>query len=473
MKRISILLLSTFIIQAIQAQEYIKTQKVIEIQENIRKNELWCKKNIDESLKKLTEKKDTNTVKLLVEIAYYYDLFHSDTSVIYANKAYKLSEEIHFNWGIIFSLQNLLNACRDKGDYSSAIKYGNKIFRFNQVNGDTSEMIDDLTQLSQLWLASKDYHSSIDHVNKALSLLNKFNKTLMSSDGYIGNISELSEIKGDSYFNLGYKDSALFYYNRAYESVAGLGDYYNGWKITPLFKLANYSYEIKDYEIAIGYLKKITVLHPDEVGGLNSLVLFSKIYLAQGKIDSALKYVSTFLLPIEYPNSNMIDSISSIDAVETMVKVYQKANLKDSILKYQGLLILLKDVSYDQEQLKKLESIKFKERLKDLEIEERKQQDEKERNNNIKLGLISIFIPTFAAFVYYLSRKKKKNTKIITLMGLASLLMLFEFISLLIHPFIEKITHHDAVLMYLILLLVASLLVPLHHKLEGWVKDKI
>jgi hypothetical protein len=58
-------------------------------------------------------------------------------------------------------------------------------------------------------------------------------------------------------------------------------------------------------------------------------------------------------------------------------------------------------------------------------------------------------------------------------MGLASLLMLFEFISLLIHPFIEKITHHDAVLMYLILLLIASLLVPLHHKLEGWVKDKI
>jgi len=51
--------------------------------------------------------------------------------------------------------------------------------------------------------------------------------------------------------------------------------------------------------------------------------------------------------------------------------------------------------------------------------------------------------------------------------------MVFEFISLLIHPIVEKKTHHDPIIMYIVLLLVASILVPLHHKLEGWVKDKI
>jgi hypothetical protein len=44
---------------------------------------------------------------------------------------------------------------------------------------------------------------------------------------------------------------------------------------------------------------------------------------------------------------------------------------------------------------------------------------------------------------------------------------------LLIHPFLEKITHHSPVLMLLCLVVLASLLIPLHHKLEHFIKHKL
>jgi hypothetical protein len=53
------------------------------------------------------------------------------------------------------------------------------------------------------------------------------------------------------------------------------------------------------------------------------------------------------------------------------------------------------------------------------------------------------------------------------------LLILFEFINLLIHPFLESVTHHSPVLMLLALVALASLLIPLHHRMEKWIKEKM
>ena len=53
-------------------------------------------------------------------------------------------------------------------------------------------------------------------------------------------------------------------------------------------------------------------------------------------------------------------------------------------------------------------------------------------------------------------------------MIIIALLIVFEFLNLLMHPFLERITHHNPVLMLLSLVCIAALLVPLHHRLEKW-----
>jgi hypothetical protein len=58
-------------------------------------------------------------------------------------------------------------------------------------------------------------------------------------------------------------------------------------------------------------------------------------------------------------------------------------------------------------------------------------------------------------------------------MSVLSLLLIFEFVTLLSHPYIERITNHTPLLEYFILVLMASVLVPLHHSLTYWLKQKL
>jgi hypothetical protein len=43
----------------------------------------------------------------------------------------------------------------------------------------------------------------------------------------------------------------------------------------------------------------------------------------------------------------------------------------------------------------------------------------------------------------------------------------------LLHPFLDKITNHQPVLMLLAMVCIAALLIPLHHKLEHWITQKM
>jgi hypothetical protein len=61
----------------------------------------------------------------------------------------------------------------------------------------------------------------------------------------------------------------------------------------------------------------------------------------------------------------------------------------------------------------------------------------------------------------------------ITFFGVIALLIVFEFLNLFLHPFLEKITNHSPVLMLLALVCIAALLVPFHHRLEKWAINKL
>ena len=51
--------------------------------------------------------------------------------------------------------------------------------------------------------------------------------------------------------------------------------------------------------------------------------------------------------------------------------------------------------------------------------------------------------------------------------------VLFEFITVFIHPYLEKVTNHTPIYILLISVGVALLLAPLDHRLTDWVKVKL
>ena len=65
------------------------------------------------------------------------------------------------------------------------------------------------------------------------------------------------------------------------------------------------------------------------------------------------------------------------------------------------------------------------------------------------------------------------NERLISFFAILGLLIMFEFINLFIHPWLASFTHESPVLMLLALVIIASLLIPLHHQLEHWIKEKM
>jgi hypothetical protein len=58
-------------------------------------------------------------------------------------------------------------------------------------------------------------------------------------------------------------------------------------------------------------------------------------------------------------------------------------------------------------------------------------------------------------------------------LGILSLLIVFEFINLLVHPYLIKVTNHSTLLMLGIMVCIAALLIPFHHRLEKWIIQRM
>jgi hypothetical protein len=89
------------------------------------------------------------------------------------------------------------------------------------------------------------------------------------------------------------------------------------------------------------------------------------------------------------------------------------------------------------------------------------------------MAITAIGILTFIILFLLLSRSILVSHKVVEFLSVVVLLMVFEFINLLIHPFLEKVTNHTPALMLLALVAIAALIVPLHHKLEHWSINKL
>jgi len=72
-----------------------------------------------------------------------------------------------------------------------------------------------------------------------------------------------------------------------------------------------------------------------------------------------------------------------------------------------------------------------------------------------------------------MSRSFITNVRFIKFLGILALLLVFEFINLLVHSYLEQLTNHSQVLILLLLVGIAALLIPLHHKLEKWTISKL
>ena len=108
-----------------------------------------------------------------------------------------------------------------------------------------------------------------------------------------------------------------------------------------------------------------------------------------------------------------------------------------------------------------------------MEDNAEKAEEALQRKQNIQYASTTLGIIIFVILFLLSSRTIIVKERLISFFAVLGLLVVLEFINLLIHPWLAHFTNESPILMLLILVLIAALLIPLHHRFEHWIKGKM
>lgn len=421
------------------------------------------KTNVDSILQKVTVEKDDNE---------RFDLFISmvgteinndpkwciETGLKILNQAQKENDKI----GITVAYSFLGQGYRLLGNPVKALDYHHKAVV-------TAEKTNNLSLLGFAENQTAHIYRDREEYDKAASMY--LSSTAHAEKGHNEKIKAWGPSNlGAVYLATNSLDSSLMYSQRAYEIFVRLKSIENnsGYLFT---NLGGVHSKLGNAQLALTYFNMAINLYngSSNIRYLNLLYNgLAEHYKRFNQTDSSAFYAKKAIAVV---NNTAFFYLSSKPA-KLLADIYEKTNC-DSTLKYAKLLKTANDSLTSSKTNQQILMMTFEEDLRQQELVSEKIKEAEKRNQNIQYALLALGIITFVISFLLLSRKHITNTKLIQFLGVVALLLVFEFLNLLLHPFLERITHHSPVLMLLALVCIAALLVPLHHKLEKWATQKL
>ncbi len=424
---------------------------------------LLAQKQKADSLSKLLsiEKTDTGKVKLMWQEAGVVDVYDPEKALVLAQQALVLATRLKYTDGQSKALGALANTFIKMGNYSKALEFNIRKLQLEEKRNNPRNLAFVLMNIGIVYRYQEQYQDALLYYYKSDSVIKQHN---------------LEEIKyyilmnlGDVYDRLNNTDSAFNYFNKSLILSSSLkNDDYIGNSMTGLghtyLKQGNYPFALLNYRTAISYLQ---VANDDDVLCEATLGL-ATLFQQQNQNDSATYYANRSLSIAEE------DGFLSrqLDAAKFLTEHYASVKNVDSGFFYLTRVQLLNDSINSKSRIREVQIISSNERLRQLEIEENKKIAKRERKQQLQYLFIGIFIPGFFLFTLLLSRIRI-HTRVIKILGILSLLILFEYLTLLLHPTVATFTHHTPVYEMLIFVSIAAILIPAHHRVELWLIEKL
>jgi len=322
---------------------------------------------------------------------------------------------------------NIGGEYEDLKNFNEALKYTKKVEQLLANKGSKDAI-----------LIYNNWHMAFDYLN-----LNKTESALKYLDAATRNI-QIHSLSGK---RINFIQAHIYWsYGQVYE------------------KLKNADAADEYYQKAIAYADSLQIKAP-LVLSLNSYsqFLYKNAQYKPAKLN-ALKALN------EATQTNYV--LEVINSASVLSKIYTKLNMPDSANYYYRLKDEQQEKTFNQQRISRLQDLTFTEQIRQAEEQARLAELEEQRKHNLQYAGIAVAIITFVVIFLLLSRSTAASPRLIEFLGVVGLLILFEFVNLLLHPFIGKYTHHSPLLMLGIMVVIAALLVPLHHKMEHWIKKK-
>ncbi|MEO8066313.1 MAG: hypothetical protein ABI599_01345 [Flavobacteriales bacterium] len=296
---------------------------------------------------------------------------------------------------------------------------------------------------------------------------------LKRGEAKITRIAEVNRVHchlSETYSGLGMIDSALFHAQRSNVITSAASDPY-GYARSQLTIGKAYSAKGETDMAELFFKKTIAVCDSFDLGLVMpaALVALGRERLVVKDADAAIA-LGTRALEVAKRTANLPISLEATDLLE---KAYHEAGKEDSAYVSLKLHSALQDSMFNVEALSKVQNMRFGEQLKEKEEEVALAEASAARSRNIQFGIIALIVITLGIFLLIFSRTAVVGAKAIKNLSLIALLLFFEFINLLLHPFLDRITNHSPILMLLAMAAIAGLLIPLHHRMEKLITNML
>ncbi len=407
------------------------------------------------------EKRDTSRVNLLWQLSNEYQDNKPDTALLLAEEALQLARRIKYVDGESKAVALLAAAQYYIGNYPKALE--NYLLKL---------------KIEEKRKIPKDYSVALNNIGLMYVLLGEYDNAILylhKSDS-VETANNLNYIKhsvmlnlGEAYYRKNNLDSSYTYFNKSLDLAKGSGtsDEVAMSEVgvgNALTKNNNNADALRFYITAIDRLKNST----NEDLLCEATIGIAKVYGNLNKNDSAMFYAK-----YSYAIGKKDGFISrQLDASQYLVEIFKQQNKADSALVYLQKSIALKDSLMGQDKIRQSQIISSNEQLRQYQIAGEKKIAAKQRKKQLQLLLIGIFIPIFFLVTLYISRTKVPS-RIIRFLGIISLLILFEYLTLFLHPFVVELTNNTPILEMLIFVSIAAFIIPLHHRLEVWLIKRL
>ncbi len=415
-----------------------------------------------DSLKQLLqkEKTDTGRVSLLSKLGFAIFNGNPDTAMKLAMEGLALSRKIRFEKGEIRSLTDVGNVYYVLGDYSKALAKYLDVLKIREKNNSLKGS-SVMGNIGLVYTELKNYRLSLEYHFKALQIVEQ-----------LGDKKRIANMKVNialTYKQMGLYDSSTLFAEQA--KLLASQTNYDGVEGEALTYLGEISFLKGENNLALEYCRlsfplliRAQAINILCMAYLNSAGIFEKL----NQKDSVLFYSRQSLQLAK--ERNFLKEVRN--AAQFLSHYYRKFSA-DSAFYYQDISKAMNDSLFSQEKQNAIQSMTFEETMRQQEIEADKFKEEEDRKHNLQYAAIAVALFSFVIIFFLFSRSVIVGDKFIRFFGILGLLAVFEFINLLIHPHLAHFTNDSPVLMLVILMCIAALLIPLHHKLEHWITHKM
>lgn len=417
----------------------------------------------EDSLRKLLAKPaaDTHTVIRQWQLADQMNKHTPDTALYLAQRALSLAQQLGYTEGESRSLGVLANTLIKLGNYPTALDYYLRKLQIEETRNMPRNLASVVMNIGVVYMFQQEYREALRYYLRADSLIEKFS---------LNDIRYNSALNiGDLYDRMQINDSAYLFFSKSLMLATAASD--SAFMATSMVGLGHSTQKQQQYDRAAQYY--YTAIPMLQNASDNDLLCEAYLGLARlfqrlQRSDSAIYFATqSFELAqkVNFPSR-------ALDAAQMLTALYKNNQRPDSAFAFLERATILSDSINSRQRVRQMEMLSTNEQLRQQEAAINRMKAQEERSKQLQYLFISIFIPLVFLCTFFLS-KRKIHTRVIRFMGIISLLILFEFLTLLLHPLVAELTHHNPVYELLIFVSIASLLIPAHHRLEHWIIEKL